>query len=223
MIPVVIFGAGTVGKLAWSCFKRGNAYRVAAFCVDDAVSGSDTFCGLPVVRASRLAHAFPPSACHMFVALGYQKLNAARRVAFEKYAALGYSFASCVSPQALILNDGQIGRNCFIMEGTILQPFSSVGDNCICWSGSMVSHDSKIGDHCFLAAHSVVGGMAGVGEQSFLGMNSIVRDGVRVGKKCLVGAGSLVATDVADNSLIAEKATPIAPYSAEQALRFIAI
>ena len=109
------------------------------------------------------------------------------------------------------------------MEGAILQPFSSVEDDCICWSGCIVSHESRIGKHCFLAAHSVVGGMADIGDNTFLGMNATVRDTVRVGKHCLVGAGSLVLADLDDDSLVAEKATPVAACKARQALRFIEI
>lgn len=223
MKPVIIFGAGTMAKLAWHCFAHETEHSVVAFCVDDEHYEASEFCGLPVIRASELGEQWPPASCRIFVALGYQNLNKARREAFEKYRALGYETVSCISSKALVMNGGNIGENCFVMAGAILQAFTSIGDNCICWSGCVVAHESHIGDHCFLAAHSVVGGMASVGEHTFLGMNATVRDAVRVGKNCLVGAGSLVLADLDDDSLVAENATPLSSCKASTALRFIDI
>lgn len=222
MKPVIIFGAGTVARLAWYYFEKEMSYPVAAFCVDDNLYSADTYCGRPVVRSRELAKCWPPDACRMFIALGYQNLNKARQTVFEKYTELGYDMVSCISSKAII-NGATVGKNCFIMEGAILQPFSSVGDNGICWSGCVVSHESQIGNHCFLAAHSVVGGMARIGDNTFLGMNATVRNAVQVGKRCLVGTGSLVLTDLDDDSLVAVKATPVGDCKALQALRFIEI
>ena len=223
MKPIIIFGAGTMARLAWHCFEEETMYSVAVFCVDDEAYSASEFCGLPVIRSSQLAEQWEPASCRLFVALGYQNLNRARRNIFEKFQSLGYEFISCLSPRAFILNDGNIGKNCFVMEGAVLQPFSSIGDNCVCWSGCIVSHESHIGNHCFLSAHSVVGGMTRIGDHTFLGMNATVRDAVQVGKNCLIGAGSLVLEDLADDSLVAERATPVSVCNASEALRFIGI
>lgn len=223
MKPIVIFGTGTMGKLAWRCFETSAPRSVAAFCVDDEYYTEEKFCNLPVVCASHLERLWPQGSCHIFVALGYQKLNQIRKQVFEYYTARGYEYVSCISPNAIIANDQQIGKNCFIMEGAILQPFSVLGDNCICWSGSVVAHESRLESHCFLAAHSVVGGMATIGEATFLGMNSTVRNAVHVGRNCLVGAGSLVMRDLHDDSLVVTKATPVSPTPASASLRFIDI
>lgn len=212
-----------MAKLAWRCFEEETMHSVAAFCVDDKYHTTNNFCGLPVIPASQLIKQWPPASCYIFVALGYQNLNKIRKEAFEKHQMLGYDFVSCISSKALIMNNGNMGKNCFVMEGAILQPFSKIGDNCICWSGCIVSHESSLGNHCFLAAHSVVGGMASIGDYSFLGMNSTVRDTVRVGKNCLIGAGSLVLADIDDDSLVAEKNSPVSSYKASEALRFIGI
>ena len=223
MKPIIIFGTGTMAKLALHCFRQSEAHRVSAFCVDDAFLSCTEFEGLPVVRFSQLERDFPQDSYRIFVGLGYQKLNAVRRDFFQKFESMGYEFASCISPRAIIMNDHAIGRNCFIMEGVTVQAFSCIGDNCIFWSGSVVSHDSVIGNNCFLAANCVVGGMAKIGDNCFLGINSTVRDRIHIGEKCLVGAGGLVLQNLAAGSLVVENATPVASVSAEQALRFIDI
>ena len=223
MKPVIIFGTGTVAKLAWNIITRESLAHIAAFCVDDAYCTQSQFCGLPVLPASSLASLWPPQSCSIFVALGYQKLNALRQEAIERFAGEGYELASCISSHALVMNDGAIGRNAFVMEGCILQPYSVLGDGCICWSGCVVAHESRIGNYCFMAAHSVVGGRTEIGDGTFIGLNAAIRDEVHVGRNCLIGAGSLVLSDLADNSFVAEKGTPTAPYSAQKALSFISI
>lgn len=223
MKPVIIFGAGSIGRLAWWYFTQDMGWDVAAFCVDDSCYGEASVCGVPVLRASVLETLWPPDSCGLFVALGYQKLNQLRKQVFEAYLSRGYELVSCVSTRALVADAQALGRNCFLMEGTVVQPFAHVGDNCICWSGCIVAHESRVGDNCFLAAHSIVGGMATIGDATFLGMNSTVRDAVHVGKSCLVGAGSLVLQDLADDSLVAASATPVSRARASAALRFIAI
>ena len=223
MTPVIIFGTGTMARLAWHVFEQETLCSVAGFCVDEQFYSGDEFCGLPVFPAENLVHDYPPDKYAIFIALGYQKLNALRRDVFMHYESLGYRFASCISSRSFIMNGGNIGRNCFILEGTVIQPFSTVGDNCICWSGSVIAHESRIGDHCFLAAHSVVGGQTEIGAETFLGINATVRDAVHVGRRCLIGAGSLVLHDIPDGGVVAEKATPLAPYDTTKALTYISI
>lgn len=223
MKPVVIFGAGTIAKLAWHYFKHEAQYDVASFVVDDSLLTKNTFCGLPVITDSQFLKQWHPESCKMFIALGYQNSNKLRKNIFNKYKNYGYDFVSCISSRAFIMNEGDIGKNCFIMEGAVVQPFSHVGDNCIIWSGSIVSHESSIANNCFLAAHSVVGGMARMGDSSFLGMNATVRDNVQIGESCVVGAGSLVLFDLEDNSFVSVNTTPVAGCSAQEALRFIEI
>ncbi len=223
MKPVFIFGAGTMAKLAWHCFEHETQYSVSSFIVDDSLYSQNEFCGLPIISSNDFIQNNPPEACLLFIALGYQKLNSLRQYIFEKFKNLQYRFISCISSRAMIMNEGNIGKNCFIMEGAVIQPFSRIGDNCILWSGSILSHESSIGNNCFLAAHSVVGGMVSIGDNAFLGMNTTVRDHVKIGKSCLVGAGSLVLSDLEDNSFVSVNATPVSAYSAQEALRFIDI
>lgn len=223
MKPVFIFGAGTMAKLAWNCFENETEYSVSSFIVDDSLHSQEKFCGLPVISSNDFMQKHQPESCLLFIALGYQKLNSSRQFVFERFKELHYRFISCISSRAMIMNEGNIGKNCFIMEGAVIQPFSRIGDNCILWSGSILSHESSVGNNCFLAAHSVVGGMASIGDNTFLGMNTTVRDHVKIGKSCLIGAGSLVLSDLEDNSFVSANATPVAEYSAQEALRFIEI
>lgn len=131
----------------------------------------------------------------MFVAMGYSKLNAVRRAKVEAAQALGYTLASYVSSRATVLNEGRIGRNCFILEDNTIQPFVRIGDNVTLWSGNHIGHHSTIEDHVFVASHVVVSGGVTIGEASFIGVNATIRDHVTIGPRCVIGSGALILQD----------------------------
>jgi sugar O-acyltransferase (sialic acid O-acetyltransferase NeuD family) len=196
--PLVIFGTGDIAQLAHYYFTRDSVYTVAAFTVDAAwmpeLTDSPTFCGLPIVAFEQLSALYPPETHDLFIALGYRNLNQLRREKYLLAKAQNYRLASYLSSRAVLLNDGDIGDNCFILENTIVQPFTSIGNNVTLWSGCMIAHHSIVRDHCFLSSCGVAGGVD-VGEACFIGGYAILRDKIRVGARCVIGAGALLLAD----------------------------
>lgn len=193
--PLIIFGCGEIAQLAHFYFSRDSDYEVLAFTVDADYLTEPIFCGLPVVPFDEVFKRFPPDEYYLFVALSYTKLNELRKIKFLAAKALGYRLASFVSSRATILNDGQIGENCFIFENNTIQPFVTIGNNVTLWSGNHIGHHSTIRDHCFVASQVVVSGGVVIGEQCFIGVNATLRDHIKIGERCIVGAGSLLLSD----------------------------
>lgn len=225
MKKLVIFGTGSIARLAACYFNARSAYSLCAFCVDDSYYDNGdrrgTLMGRPIIPASALVDSCPPDTHEAFVGIGYQDLNSARQRICQRLIGLGYSLASCVSPDARIFDKEAHGWNCFIMEGAVLQPFSRLGNNCICWSNSVVAHESIVEDNCFLSAGCVVGGMAHIGHNTFLGINSSIRNNITIGKDCVIGAGCVILNDLKDGSLTSLRSATIARVGAREALRFI--
>jgi sugar O-acyltransferase (sialic acid O-acetyltransferase NeuD family) len=193
--PLVIFGSGEIAQLAHYYFSTDTSYEVVAFTVDAGYVKETTFCGLTVVPFEGLVKAFPPRNFELFVALGYLKLNALRKEKFLAAKAKGYKLASYISSRASVLNNGQIGENCFVLEHNTVQPFVIIGNNVTLWSGNHIGHHSVIRDHTFIASHAVVSGGVDIGEQCFLGVNATIRDHIKVGHRCVVGAGVVLLSD----------------------------
>lgn len=194
-IPLVIFGAGDIAQLAHFYFSTDSDYEVVAFTVDAAYLTDTVYCELPVVAFEEILKHYSPEQCAIFVALSYSKLNAVRKEKYLAAKALGYRIASFISPHAIVLNDGRIGENCFILEDNTIQPFVTIGNNVTLWSGNHIGHHSAIKDHCFIASHVVVSGGVEIGEQCFVGVNATLRDHIKIGEKCVIGAGALLLTD----------------------------
>lgn len=206
--PLIIFGAGDIAQLAHYYFSTDSNYIVEAFTVDAAYLTINEFCGVPLVPFEQLADYYPAETHEIFIALSYSKLNQTRK---EKYLAAkvaGYRIASYISSHATILNNGQIGENCFVLEDNTVQPFVSIGNNVTLWSGNHIGHHSTIHDHCFIASHVVVSGGVLIGESCFIGVNATLRDHIKVGEKCVIGAGALLLADAEPQGVYMGEATP---------------
>lgn len=204
---LVIFGAGEIAQLAHYYFSNDSNYNIAAFSVDANYIKESSFCGLPLLPFEEVLQNYPPESNDFFVALSYAKLNAVRKEKFLAVKEKGYMLASFISSRATILNNGQIGENCFILEDNTIQPFVKIGSNVTLWSGNHIGHHSVIGDHTFIASHVVVSGGVEIGEQCFIGVNATLRDHIKIGDKCVVGAGALLLSDAAPDGVYLGAAT----------------
>lgn len=207
MKKLVIFGAGDIAQLAHFYFSQSKEYEVVAFTVDAEFIKEDQFCQLPVVPFEHLTESHPADEHACFVALSYSALNQIRKEKYLAAKAKGYQLASYISDKASVLNQGNIGENCFIFEDNTIQPFVRIGHNVTLWSGNHIGHHSIIHDHTFIASHVVVSGGVEIGEQCFLGVNATLRDHIKIGDKCVIGAGALILADAEPEGVYIGNAT----------------
>ncbi len=206
--PVVILGTGELAQLAHFYFSNDSSRTVAGFAVDANRLDADQLQGLPLVAYEALVQRFPPSAFDVFVAIGYTKLNAVRAERCAALRARGYRLASHVSSRASVWPGLEVGGNCLVMEGTVIQPFVVLGEGVIMCCSSVVSHHAQIGDHCFISSEATICGGVTIGARSFIGANATIREHLRVGSDCLVGAGALILEHTADGSGYLAVGTP---------------
>jgi sugar O-acyltransferase (sialic acid O-acetyltransferase NeuD family) len=205
--PLVIFGAGSLARLAHDYCLRDGTFDVKAFTVHEEHLADASWNGLPGVPFERLESEFPPDAGRLFVAVGYKHVNRARAGIVDESRARGYALASIVSKRSHVWPGVDVGENCFVFDAVVIEPRVTIGDDVILWSGSQVSHDSVVGDHCFLAPKAVVLGDARLGERCFIGGNATVRNGVTLADDTVVGAGAVVMRDTRPGEIYAATAT----------------
>lgn len=200
-MPLVIFGSGDIAQLAHLYFSSDSDYEVVAFTLDAQFISTSEFCNLPLIPFDQIIKYFPPNAAEIFIAIGYSKVNQVRKEKYLAAKSMGYRFASYVSSKATVLNQGQIGENCLILEACIIQPFVTIGNNVTLWSGSNVSHHSVIGDHCFIAPNVAISGGVEVKESCFIGISATLRDHITIGEHCVIGAGTLILSNTKDGTV----------------------
>jgi sugar O-acyltransferase (sialic acid O-acetyltransferase NeuD family) len=219
MADVVIFGAGDFARVAQFYLARDSEHRVVAFTAHERRITAPRLDGLDVVPFERLAESYPPRQCAMFVALGYRGVNQARASIYEECERRGYELISYVNSRAVCWADEPIGKNCFILEGNIVQPFVRLGNDVILWGGSRIGHHTTIGDHCFISS-AVIAGNVHVWAYTFVGVNATVRDGITIGERCVIGAGALILRNTKPDEVYMGSATKPARLSSAQLREF---
>lgn len=208
MSKVVLFGAGKIAEVVYHQLRHDSRHEVVALTVDPAWKKADTIFGLPVVLFDDVTRLYPPDKFEMFIAIGYQDLNAARAAKYHEAKAKGYKLITYVSSRANNFSNRPIGDNCLVFENVTLQPGCSVGNNVFLWSGNHVGHHSSIEDHCYIAGQVVLSGNSVIEPNCFVGVNATIGNAVRVGRESFLGAGSLVTKDVAPKSVHIVADTP---------------
>ncbi|NIJ84365.1 sugar O-acyltransferase (sialic acid O-acetyltransferase NeuD family) [Xanthomonas arboricola] len=190
--PLVIVGAGEFAQIACEYFQHDSDYTVVAFSVERDFLLRPTLAELPVVAYEELEQRYPPEQYEVFVAIPATQLNRLRTRFFHDMLRRGYRCASYVSSRAFVWRNAQIGANCFLFEGNVIQPFTQIGDNCILWSGNHIGHRTVVQDNVFIASHAVISGYCEIGRGSFIGVNATLSDKVRIAADNIIGAGALV-------------------------------
>lgn len=198
---LIIFGAGVLGHLAYEYFSRDSEYEVVAFAVEKQYLNPDGFCGLQLVDFADIEQKYSPSEYDMFIALGWYNLNRNRTYFYNAARAKGYKLATYVSSKAFVWPNVEIGDNCMIMEGCILQPWVKIGNNVTLWSSCCIEHYSVIHDNCTLVARCTIAGNCEVGKNSFLGVNSCVGDNITIAPDNFIAMGAVIRKSTMENSL----------------------
>lgn len=197
---VIIFGEGNIQEMAFFYLQREDGYDVCAFTADKIFIKSDMYLNLPMIPFENIETVYPPEKYKMFIPLGYKRNNHLRSEKYEMAQKKGYSFITYISPKATFYGTS-VGNNCFILENSIIQPFSTIGNDTIVWSGSHIGHHSYIGNHCFLAPCSTVCGGTEIGDHTFIGANATVRNGIKIAEDNLIGAGAVITKNTLEQEV----------------------
>ena len=211
MVDIVIFGTGSMGRLARAGIDAAGSGVVVAYCVDSQHHGGiREFDGLPLVPFENLPESHPPDRTVVFVAIGYRCVNRGRANVYAKAKEMGYTLLTFVGPRAIVAPNVELGDNCFVFDGAIIEPFVRIGNDTVIWSGGCIAHDSTIGDHCFLAPMASISGNVTLGDYVFVGNNATVRDGVTLAERTVVGAGALIKRDTRPGEIFSVRGTDAA-------------
>ena len=207
MKKLIIFGIGQISEVAHYFFREDSDYEIAGFTANSSFIDRDLHLGLPVIPFEDIHEKCPPDEFKMFIAVGYEKMNLARRSKLESARALGYDIAHYVSSRALVPNNFRARDNLFLLENNNVQPFAIIGENVTLWSGNHIGHHSVIENDVFVSSQVVISGSVKVGRASFLGVNATIGDNISIGVENIIGAGSIIMKDTDDKAIFKAKPT----------------
>lgn len=219
MKPIVLFGSGKIAEVILYFFSHHSDRQVVACCVDRDYLPGPEWQGIPVVPFDAIGRTYPPESHDMFVAIGYQDMNALRAKKCAEIRELGYTLASYASPDSGLPNDFVIGDNCFVMSQVHVHPQVRLGNNVFVWSGAMIGHHSSIGDNCWLTSGAKVAGVVTMGNNCFMAVNATVSHGISVADNCFIGANALVTKSTQPGEVYVVESTKPFRLNSSQFLR----
>ncbi len=194
-MKTIIYGIGKLAEYVDYVITHDSENEVVAFCIDKKVFPdlSHTLFEKPLIDISEIQSIYPPASHNIFIAIGD---NTLRENFYKIFSNFNYTFINYVSSKSFYWDNLKLGKNIFVGEGSIIQPFVEIDDNTILF-GAKIGHHSKIGKNCVLSG-TFMGGNVTISDNSFLGLNSVIKQNITIGKKNIIGMGSVIEKNTSD-------------------------
>lgn len=193
-IPVVIVGAGNLGKLLYDCLVGDPGWRCTAFLDHDKAGGS--WQGVPIVdpdaSGAMQGHA-------AFLAIGYPDV---RRRMVERLSHLDLDWRSYVDRRSLVGPGAVLGRGALVLSFAMVASGVAVGDFSYVSSYAHAGTGASIGAYTSLMGGASVGASI-VGDGCTVGLKSACLDGAVIGDGAVVAPYTLVRRTVPPGALVA--------------------
>jgi sugar O-acyltransferase (sialic acid O-acetyltransferase NeuD family) len=215
MQKIQLYGAGKIAQTVAFYSEIWNCYLISSFLVDpgfEAPTGEK--------NTTVISYDSRDKDQEVFVAVGYQDLNALRSKIHRKVLNGNCNNPSIINPS--IKSHLTYGSNCFVVPGLeSIEPFVKLGNNVFVWNNVSISHYVEIQDNCWLSNGATVGGSSIIGENTFVGLGAIINHNVRIGKNCIIGSGAIITKDLPNGSVVLSDPAKLAPISSDTAKAFL--
>lgn len=207
--PIIIFGAGGLGKAALEIFQS-NDVVVYSF-LDDNEKLHNTEINEVTVMGRTDDHGFLKligKKTDAFVAMDEREV---RRKYFEMLNERRKVMpTNAIHTKATISSNAHFSYGIFANAGVIVGSFAKVGQGCILQSNSVVDYEATLGEFVHVGAGSIVHAGATVEDDVFIGAGVTIAGPLTVGKGARIGAGSVVVEPVkAGATVFGNPAKPI--------------
>lgn len=193
--PMIIFGAGGLGKAALDIFQSN---QVVVYCfLDDDKNLHGQEIGEISVLGNTDDHGYTKligKKCDAFVAVDeiklrkgiFKMLNERRKVMPN----------NALHPRASVSSHAIITYGNLVNAGAVIGSFAKVGIGCIINANAVVDYEATLGDYVHLGSGAVVSAGAQIEDEVFIGSRATIAGPVTIGKGARIGAGSVVIEDV---------------------------
>lgn len=164
--------------------------------IDNELVG--TYYGVPVIGADDNAEQLFPQygSCKVVITPDSPMI---REKLVNLYKAIGYEFATVISPYAHISKYAEIGEGTVVQSGANVSAATKIGRFCKLNTNCNVMHDNVINEYTTIAPNAVLLGRVTTGEKSYIGANSTILPNISIGAGSTVGAGAVVTRNVYAN------------------------
>src|SRR5690606_35286031 len=163
-----IYGVGGLAEYAGYVFENDSDFNLSGFCIERTYIDQHPEISETTQVFEEIEQELQNSNVFLFIAVGN---NLVRERIYNLAKQKEIKLASYISSKASTWPNMKIGDNCFIGEGSVIQPFVKIGNNSILF-GARLGHHTMVGDHALLSGPTI-GGNVHIGNLTFIGLNAV--------------------------------------------------
>jgi sugar O-acyltransferase (sialic acid O-acetyltransferase NeuD family) len=205
--PLLIYGAGGLGREVLSLVNGTESYDVKGF-LDDGMSRGTSVNGVKVLGGYSELSAFDQP-INLVLALGNPSL---KLELLKKIDRMKVKFPVLRHPSAILQNVStiNIGEGTILCAGSILTTDIGIGSHVLINLNCTIGHGVHIGMCTSIMPGVNIAGDVSVGTGVLIGSGVNVINKIKLGDRCTIGMGSVVLRDVAaDSTVVGVPAKPI--------------
>ena len=192
--PVIILGAGVIGKVAYDAFIS-NGVVVYGFLDNDLDEGTEIEDSTVLGRIEENSYLdIIGKDCTVFVAeddnTNKQELIDLIKDKRKVMPANAVHSDSNISPSSFL------GYGNLISKGASIGAFSRIENHCMIGANSVIDATAICNDYVQIGPGAIVNSGVVIEEEAFIGSGAILISGIKIGKGARVGAGSVVISDI---------------------------
>lgn len=191
-----IYGVGGLADYAGYVFENDSDYEVAGFCIEKNYLKKNPVDSTETKVFEEIEEELLQENTFLFIAVGN---NLIRERIYTMAKKKGIKMATYISTKASTWANLETGDNCFIGEGSVIQPFVKIGSNSILF-GARIGHHCALGNHILLSGPTI-GGNVKIGNFSFLGLNTVVLQNLEIGPKNIIGMGVAIKASTGEGEV----------------------
>ncbi len=199
--PIIIFGAGAIGKLALEIFNQLD--RVVYGFLDDDQSSRNTLIDDITVFGKNDDEEFLKyigKKCHPFVAVEDEKRKIEIINLLKKRK--NVFFPNAIHPHGHIASHVHIGAGNLVDAGVIISTRVHIANYCHIHAGATLGYEAHIENSVQLGIRTTINAKVIVGENSLIGAGATVASGVKIAKNVKIAPGAVVFKDIPENAVV---------------------
>jgi sugar O-acyltransferase (sialic acid O-acetyltransferase NeuD family) len=198
--PLIIFGAGGLGREVKAMVSGFPDWHVAGFCDDNLKEGTIVD-DVPVLGGCSYLQGMTD--VNVIVAIGAPKAKV--QIVESLKATLRIHYPVIIHPNVTFgdRNRISIGEGSIIAAGTNLTTSIVVGKHVLINLNVTLGHDSIVGDCCSIMPGANLSGETKVGNGVLIGAGANILNQISIGDYSIVAAGAVVTKNVPSNVMVA--------------------
>ncbi len=198
--PILIYGAGGLGKEVLSLVRTLDQFEPVGF-IDDSVRKGTVVKGIKVLGGVDFLNSYSPPV-NMVLAVGDPSTKA---MLVRMIDPSRVYFPVLIHPSVIIQEEGaiSIAGGSIITAGCILTTDISIGAHVLINLNTTIGHDAIIGDFSSIMPGTNVAGGVKIDQGVLVGSGTSIMNGLHIGAFSKVGMGSVVIRNVDPETTVA--------------------